>query len=69
VASFARRDRCLAPSFPRKRIYYASHWKCAADRDWIPTFAGMTGVSKRIPIPNDTSTSGMTGLEVLYEFG
>jgi len=29
----------------------------------------MTGVSKRIPIPNDTSTSGMTGLEVLYEFG
>ena len=25
--------------------------------DWIPAFAGMTGVSSLIPIPNDTSTT------------
>jgi hypothetical protein len=56
LVSFARNGSSHAPSFPRRREATAQVIENVPTTDWIPAFAGMTGVSKGIPIPNDTST-------------
>jgi hypothetical protein len=53
LVSFARNG---SSSFPRRRESILPVIENVPTTDWIPAFAGMTGVSKRIPIPNDTST-------------
>ena len=46
---FARHGRCKPQSFPRKRESTPQTFGNALPTDWIPAFAGMTGVSKGIP--------------------
>ena len=47
--SFRRDGRHKSPSFPRKRESTPRASEGTGSRDWIPAFAGMTGVSKRTP--------------------
>ena len=49
LVSFARHGRSKPQSFPRKRESTRQTFRNALSTDWIPAFAGMTGVSKRIP--------------------
>src|SRR5207245_8132392 len=48
MVSFARHGRSRAQSFPRKRESTARAIGNAPPREWIPAFAGMTGVSRGI---------------------
>jgi hypothetical protein len=45
VVSFARHGRSRPQSFPRKRKSTPQTFGNALSTDWIPAFAGMTGVS------------------------
>ena len=49
LVSFARDGRCKPQSFPRERECTRETFGNALSTDWIPAFAGMTGVSKGIP--------------------
>ena len=49
LVSFARHGRCNPQSFPRKREPSPSTAHFRRFAEWIPAFAGMTGVSKVIP--------------------
>src|SRR5208283_289654 len=46
MVSFARHGRRKPQSFPRKRESTWRTFRDALSTDWIPAFAGMTGVSK-----------------------
>jgi len=46
VVSFARHGRSRPQSFPRKRESTSQTFGNALATDWIPAFAGMTGVSE-----------------------
>ena len=48
VVSFAKHGRTRPQSFPRKRESTLQTFGNALSTDWIPAFAGMTGVSKGI---------------------
>jgi hypothetical protein len=47
LESFARHGRSSPQSFPRKRESTPQTFGNALSTDWIPAFAGMTGVSLR----------------------
>ena len=49
LVSFVRHGRRKPQSFPRKRGATRQTFGNALATDWIPAFAGMTGVSKGIP--------------------
>jgi hypothetical protein len=49
-------------SFPRKRESTPQTLGTVLSSEWIPAFAGMTGGTRGIPIPNDTSTDTSTDL-------
>jgi len=43
------RGRCKSQSFPRKRESTPQAFGSALSRNWIPAFAGMTGILEAIP--------------------